>query len=99
MNNSLNGTKLTSFQKNLSSWELSQKQKNYMNPEFFHTPAQIDPWKLGRMETQYVKDNIPSLRNMQFGFSAHHRNNKDANQTIMNKRILENFNSLQKIQK
>lgn len=84
-------SKLTSLQKNLSSWELSQKKKNYMNPEFFHRPPAIDPWKLNQMETQYVKDAVPSVTDLKFGFSAHHRNNKDTNAAIANKRMMDNL--------
>lgn len=85
----MNGTKLSSLQKNLSQWQKEQKKKGYHNPEMFLKPTFVSPWDIGRKETQKIKNTIPSTSHLNFGFSARHRNNREMNQAIHNQKILQ----------
>lgn len=87
----MNGTKLKHLQKEdlLSQWQKEQREKKYYNPHMFLNAPKINPWNIGQMETNKVKKEIPSLKNLQFGFSARHRNNKEMNQIINNQKILQ----------
>lgn len=87
----MNGTKLKQLEKPdlLSNWQKQQKEKRHYNPEMYLKRQEIDPWALGRMETEIIKQNIPALAKLQFGFSARHRNNKEMNQIINNQKMME----------
>jgi hypothetical protein len=87
----MQGTKLKHLNKDdlLSKWQKEQIKLGYHNPQFFHKPDEIDPWKLGQMETQIVKEHIPALKNTNFMFSANRRNNKEMNQILKNNKIIK----------
>ena len=85
------GTKLSTLSKDttLSQWQKEQKQKHHYNPEMYLQPPTIDPWAIGRKETDIVKKNIPSIAKLQFGFSASRRNNKEMNRVIEDQKMIE----------
>lgn len=89
------GTKLKTLNKdeNLTEWQKDQKKKNYYNPSFFlKQETKLDPWEIGRRETQKVKNEIPVLSDLKFGFSARHRNNKEVNNLIRNQKMIKQLN-------
>lgn len=86
----MQGAKLKTLNKpdTLSQWQKEQQQKNYYNPEMYLKQPTIDPWALGRKETKIVKEVIPATSNLNFQFTARHRNNKEMNRAIHDQKIL-----------
>lgn len=85
----MNGTKLSSLEKNLSQWQQDQKRKGYQNPELFLKQPTLSPWEIGQKETLKIKQMIPSTSHLHYGFSARHRNNREMNQAIHNQKIIQ----------
>jgi hypothetical protein len=77
----------------ISKWQQEQINKGNVL-EFIIERKEFDPWQFDRNEAQTIKDNIPSLKKMEFG--GRYRCNKDVNQAIKQSRFQQNIESFKR---